>query len=325
MLSVLPLKVLTFFFVLLTAFCEIAQSQQQVATAQRSPESLAYILQADKFAKSKEDAVNALAGCGRQWLVIDASFYGDDASRWTRQEIGRIRNGLSDRRVIAYLSIGEAEDYRSYWKPEWDRKRPPFMLGENPDWQDNYGVKYWMNAWRQIIFAEIDKAMTQGFDGLYLDKVDMFEFFEFDPGTKTYIDNRPNPITGNTYREDMIAWVRAVSERARRANPSALIIPQNGEQLLVSEPYRNISNGIGIESLYTKKVKGTKKYVEQSTAAVKYREGFIKRLTTEGKPVLCVDYSTTKPLQRFVRQAVMQRPYVLLITDEKLTTLGSSP
>lgn len=325
MLPDLRLSVLTSSLILLATLSGNVRSKERVTTTQQRPKSLAYVLQADKFARSKEDAVNALAACGRQWLVIDASFHGDDASRWTRHEVDRIRDGLSGRRVIAYLSIGEAEDYRSYWKPEWHKKRPPFMLGENPDWKDNYGVKYWMDAWRQIILAEIDKAMAQGFDGLYLDKVDMFEFFEFDPVTNQYIDNRPNPITGNTYREDMIAWVRTVSERARKSNRSALIIPQNGEQLLVSEPYRVIANGIGVESLFTRKVKGAKKYEKQPAAAVKYREAFIQRLTAENKPVLCVDYSTTKQLQQFVRQAVTQRPYVLLITDEKLTTLGSSP
>ncbi len=193
------------------------------------------------------------------------------------------------------------------------------MLSENLCWKDNFGVRYWMNAWQQIIFVQIDKAMAQGFDGLYLDKVDMFEFFEYDPVTDKYIDHRPNPVTGNTYREDMINWVKAVARRARKTNPSAMIIPQNGEQLLKSKPYRAIADGIGIESLFTEDNQ------KLPLDTVRYRESFLKLITADHKPVLCVDYSTSKALQADVQKAAAQRPYTLLITDQHLTTLGQSP
>lgn len=45
--------------------------------------------------------------------------------------------------ILAYMSIGEAEDYRYYWKDEWKDHPPGWMAGENPDWPGNYKVKYW--------------------------------------------------------------------------------------------------------------------------------------------------------------------------------------
>jgi len=50
-----------------------------ISLAQSSPESFAYVLQADGLAKSKAEAVTKLAGCGRDWIVLDTHFSGDEA------------------------------------------------------------------------------------------------------------------------------------------------------------------------------------------------------------------------------------------------------
>ena len=80
------------------------------------------------------------------------------------------------------MSIGEAEDYRYYWQPEWSRKPPLWLYEENPDWKGNYKVKYWDENWQKIIFGEnnsyLDKILNCGFDGVYLDIIDAFEYFE---------------------------------------------------------------------------------------------------------------------------------------------------
>jgi uncharacterized protein (TIGR01370 family) len=36
-----------------------------------------------------------------------------------------------DKEIIAYISIGEAEDYRSYWKSDWKPGNPVFLDQEN--------------------------------------------------------------------------------------------------------------------------------------------------------------------------------------------------
>jgi len=43
-------------------------------------------------------------------------------------------------------------------------------------------VKYWDKEWQQIIYgtpgAYLDRILKAGFDGVYLDLVDAFEYFE---------------------------------------------------------------------------------------------------------------------------------------------------
>src|SRR3954469_23633893 len=107
-----------------------------LSAAQLSPASFAYVLQADALAASKAEAVSRLTSCGRDWVVLDASFSGEDP--WTTKELARIRAGQPGRKVVAYLSIGEAEDYRAYWQRSWDANRdgkpdtgaPAFLLTE---------------------------------------------------------------------------------------------------------------------------------------------------------------------------------------------------
>src|SRR6184192_3849559 len=84
-----------------------------ISHAQLSPESFAYVLQADSLAKSKIEAVTKLASCGRDWIVVDARY--GNSEPWTTADLATIRAGRAGRKVIAYLSIGEAEDYRDYW------------------------------------------------------------------------------------------------------------------------------------------------------------------------------------------------------------------
>ena len=83
----------------------------QSANAESAPASFAYILQADSFAKSKMAAVEQLAACGRDWIVLDAEFSSD--TPWERADLAAIRSGKPGRKIVAYISIGEAEDLPS--------------------------------------------------------------------------------------------------------------------------------------------------------------------------------------------------------------------
>ncbi|MBQ5572035.1 MAG: endo alpha-1,4 polygalactosaminidase, partial [Bacteroidales bacterium] len=82
------------------------------------------------------------------------------------------------RMVIAYMSIGEAEDYRYYWQAEWKRGNPSWLDKENPKWKGNYKVKYWKSEWQEIIFDYLSRITNAGFDGVYLDIIDAFEYYE---------------------------------------------------------------------------------------------------------------------------------------------------
>ena len=290
------------------------------ARAESSPSSFAYILQADSFAKTKSAAVAQLKESGRGWIVLDTSFAGD--TPWERADLDAIRSGKAGRKVVAYISIGEAEDYRSYWQPEWGSggKRTaaaPAWLGiENPEWKGNYQVKYWNAEWQKLMLAAIDDAMGRGFDGVYLDIVDGYQTYE--QGADNYLDDRMNPETKQTYRRDMVDWVKAIASRARAKNPAALVIPQNGSQLAAHKDFVEVISAQGIEDLFTN---GKKLQPASHTDEIL---GHLKTLASAKKPVLLIEYPKTPERQALSKKLAEENGFVWLVTDRQLKTLGES-
>lgn len=285
-----------------------------ITTASAAPRSFAYVLQADALAEEKPEAVKILSAINRDWIVLDAVFSADQP--WTTADMTAIRGEAPGRKLIAYISIGEAEDYRPYWKKTWSREKPAWLGAENPSWKGNYRVDFWNPDWQAIILTSVDHAMSLGFDGVYLDIVDAFEGFEKD-GAR-FIDDRPNPATKQTYRRDMVDWVQTIAARARTKNPSALVIPQNGSQLLAHADFISTISGIGIEDLFTN---GNR---SQPKSHSEYVLGFLKTLKETGKPVLVIEYPDSKPAMDTALRSNQAQGFTWLITDRDLKTSGIS-
>ena len=136
----------------------------------------------EEFA-TKETFVSALKETNYDAIIMDRDF---DDERYSAEEIESLKwkkNG-GRRLVISYMSIGEAEDYRSYWKEEWEKFKtsPTWLYQENKRWRGNYKVFYWMTSWKSIIYGNDDSYLTSilnvGFDGVYLDIIDAYEYYE---------------------------------------------------------------------------------------------------------------------------------------------------
>jgi len=122
---------------------------------------------------SKRKYVSDLASNPNDLLIIDREFNGRLLSKGDIRKIKR--NG---KKLIAYISLAEAEDYRSYWHSSWSRRRPNWIASENPNWPGNFRVKYWTPTWKKIVFNQIRDARARGFDGVFLDVVDTYQYFE---------------------------------------------------------------------------------------------------------------------------------------------------
>lgn len=176
--------------------------------------------------------------------------------------------------ILSYLSIGEAEDYRSYWKKEWNKNPPKWLGSENPMWPGNYKVKYWYIEWQNIVFNMIDEILKYEVDGLYLDLIDSFIYWSE--------NGYPKEFTAL----QMIDFVFQISNYVK-SKGIFLVVPQNGENILdydTSNNYINAIDGIGIESLF---FKYTKRIDEKITLN---RLKYIQKIQNQGKFVLVTDY-----------------------------------
>jgi cysteinyl-tRNA synthetase len=139
-------------------------------------ENFLCLLNPEKF-KSSESFIKTLEKLDYDLLIIDADHMGEALSVSQVERLKRKRDG-SRRLVVAYFSIGEAESYRSYWKKQWNENLPDWIVKENPNWKENYIVKYWDPAWKQITGEYQKRIDSMGFDGYFLDTVDTYYFFE---------------------------------------------------------------------------------------------------------------------------------------------------
>lgn len=140
-----------------------------------------YIINPESYA-TKDDFLLTIKATNYDIVLID--LFDNDNNELIQADVTPLKDksGGGSRLVIAYMSIGEAEDYRYYWQSAWKTNPPSWLAGENPDWPGNYKVRYWDENWRAIIYGNdasyLKKIIDAGFDGVYLDIIDAFEYFE---------------------------------------------------------------------------------------------------------------------------------------------------
>jgi len=232
--------------------------------APAAPESLLFQL---------EDLdVADVAASGYDILVTDYSLDGAETGRLTTAQVETLKSGGA-RTVLAHFSIGEAEEYRYYWNPAW-RKSPPDWLGpENPDWPANHKVRYWHPGWRAILFGSegddgsfLDRILARGFDGVYLDIIDAYRFWDRDG-------------------RDMADLVTDLAAYARARRPGFKVFVQNAPELgEIYADYLAAVDGIGAEDTW---FNGNRR---RSLDSTRPWVGWLDMFRDAGKTVLVIDY-----------------------------------
>jgi len=194
--------------------------------------------------------LEAIGQTGYDLIVMDYSAAGDDETAFTANQIATLKNSPGGPKILlAYMSIGEAEDYRFYWNPDWDADgdgqpdagAPAWLDVVNPNWEGNYKIRYWDPGWQAIIYGSpdsyLDKIIAAGFDGVYLDIIDAYAYYE-EQGR-------------DSAAREMVDFVIALADYARTRQPGFLIFPQNAAELAADfSEYLATVDGIGQEEVY---------------------------------------------------------------------------
>jgi cysteinyl-tRNA synthetase len=246
-------------------------------------------------------------------VIIDYSADGSDALRFTPEEIAALKNSAGGKKIVlAYMSIGEAQNYRWYWDPAWVPGNPSWLDLQNPDQPGNYAVQYWDPAWQAIIFGSpdryLDKIIAAGFDGVYLDHVNAYEYWG--PGGASGLNRA-------AAGQEMVDFVTSIAQYARvvKGNTSFGIFPQNAEALSSHADYVPVVTGIGAEDVW---------YNDNVSQSASYTNEVMQNLDvfrSTGKLVLVVDYVTqiTK-IDDFYQNAVT-KDYVPYATQRVLDVM----
>ncbi|PRY26555.1 cysteinyl-tRNA synthetase [Aliiruegeria haliotis] len=176
-------------------------------------------------------------------VVSEWASYAAGETPYTLTDLNRMRGGDS-KKIVSYLSIGEAETYRYYWQDSWDDTPPAWVDDANPEWIDNVKVRYWQADWQEIVFDYGRRIVDGGFDGLYLDIISAYEYWE---------DKAPN--SGIDYRGEMAEFVARLDAQMdaylAKVAPGRdfVIIGQNGLELIEDATYLDAIDGVAKEDL----------------------------------------------------------------------------
>jgi cysteinyl-tRNA synthetase, unknown class len=258
----------------------------------------------DEIAKSKADLI----------VMDHAKLGGKVALSSSDVERIKVRPDGSRRLVVAYLSVGEAEDFRYYWRPEWSNaadksKVPPWLKAPNCAWPGAHAVRFWHSDWKQLIYGGAESYLSRivkaGFDGVYLDRVDIYDQF------KTELTDPEG---------DMVTFVTELAAAARRLKPGFLIIPQNGEDLLQYRGYRRVIDGLGKEDLlHGQGGTGVRNTAEDISGSVEN----LKMLLADRKPIFSVEYLVSR--ERIAETGAELKSLGLVPTNAHRSLNGTDP
>ena len=200
-------------------------------------------------------AVDSLANSYYDMLVLEPTRTDVDCEDFDTRAMVELLHStsgtvLSRKLIIAYIDIGEAEEWRIYWEDWWEAPtettlgNPDFMLTTDPDgWSGNYPVAFWDERWQNIIVDDdssmLKMAIADGFDGIYMDWVEAYDDSVVIAVAET---------AGISTDSAMIAFIQHIRDVARSINPDFLVIAQNAADLCDDHPeYFGIIDGIAQE------------------------------------------------------------------------------
>ena len=242
-------------------------------------------------------------------LVVDAGS-GDGSWGLGAADLARLKKKPdgSRRLVLAYMNIGEAEDYRYYWKSAWKKKPPAWMGSANCRWKGDHRVQHWSPEWQAILFGNpqsyLGRLMRLGYDGIYLDRVDIFYHWR---------------AARWQAASEMVDLVVAMSQWAKSQNGDFLVVPQNGEELVSDARYLAAIDGLGKEDmLYGDRGNDVPNAPERVARA----ERNFAPLLAAGLPVLAIEYARQPGNVAAARTRLMQLGFTPYFGPRSLAYIG---
>jgi cysteinyl-tRNA synthetase len=310
-----------FLTLLLLAACATARSARSLPAAR----SWAMQLQGIE----KENAVDRLASAGKDLIVIEPTRTVKGLERFrTKDAVARIRQVAI---CLAYVNVGQAESYRTYWREDWRAPdahgrhgMPEFLLTIDPDgWEDNYPVAYWDLSWRALLWgtphALVDAAIADGFDGVYLDWILGYE----DPSVAAAADR-----AGIDPARAMAELCRDLRAYARARRPGFLVVAQNGAGLPERVPefldwvdavsQESLSFGGSASAAWDDRSAGDQPTSPELRALLTRR---LRACRARGLPVFTVDYAVLPENRKTALERSAREGFVPFVSRSPLDRL----
>jgi len=257
-------------------------------------------------------------------IVTDATSGAKGGRALTQQEVAALKTRPDGKRRIAisYLSIGEAEDYRTdYFDNEYmTEDAPDWLMSENKQWKGNRRIRFCEEGWQKTILGDEDgrnlynslepsplyKLIELGFDGVYLDRVDVY-----------------SEVKGQCpdAARRMVEFVARLAAHARRKNPNFVVILQNAEELLRNPLMVKTIDAVAKEDLFY-----GADHTERENDAGMIRTTLenLAFARAAGKPVFVLDYLKDPSKRTADRSKIEAQGFIPYFGPRKLDALWLS-
>ncbi len=241
--------------------------------------------------------------------------------------------------LLAYIDIGQAEEWRTYWADDWvpptetNQGDPDFLVTIDPDgWAGNYPVAYWDTAWQAIWLGNdglIEKIAKFGFDGVYLDWVEAYD----DDHIRAYAAEQ-----GKHPENEMMAFIEKISVKGKSIKPDFLVVSQNAPYLIDANPqyYSSIIDAIATEDTWfygegdadwnsplAGDLQGGERHAHDYSTANRVAQN--KKYLDYGIPVFTIDYCLSTENADFVYTESRKNGFIPLVTRVSLSELTETP
>lgn len=284
---------------------------------------------------NEDGAIQSLARSNYDMLILEPGHNFSEYPYDTATMVRALRNKPdgSRRILLAYIDIGQAEDYRRYWKEDWVAPSngqpgfPDFLVTLDPDgWSGNYPVAFWHKDWKDLWLSNKGIVATLarfGFDGIYLDWVEAYDDEEVMARAKT---------EGVKADMEMIAFVEELGQSGQAVRPGFLVVAQNAPYLLDTDPKRYLAaidalavedtwfHGYG-DSDWDDPDGGDQQDRHDGDYATSARLEQIRRYQKSGLPIFSIDYALQPENVAHAYDQAIKAGFIPLVTRVALSKM----
>jgi cysteinyl-tRNA synthetase len=282
-------------------------------------------------------SIEQLAKSPYDLLVVEPTFTIKGNENFdAKAMVAKLKAAKPGRLVVAYVDIGEAERFRSYWNSSWTpptkktRGSPAFLLAPDPDgWQDDVSIAFWDPQWRSVWLGDqglLAKIMDAGFDGIYMDWVEAYS------EKRVVAEARKQGVQST---KAMVDFIAAIRQEIRRVNPRGVVIAQNAADLIDDDArYAQLIDGVGFEDTWfsgeadadwanpkSGDISNPTKGDDSPAARIKQYQKFLNA----GIPVFTIDYCVKPENAARVYEASAKAGLIPLVTRVSLSQITTTP